>query len=82
MGFSVLCNGYGKLLYQGRDLIPLYRLRRRTDGKCPGCGRKLAIRPLSISYEKTDVENAAGTAASEVMILRKLLSMKIRDIEK
>ena len=25
---------------------------------------------------------AAGTAASEVMILRKLLSMKIRDIEK
>jgi len=54
MGFSVVCHGCRKLLYQGRDLIPLYRLRRRTDGRCPGCGRKLSIRPLSISYEKNE----------------------------
>jgi hypothetical protein len=56
MGFDVVCHGCGKLLYHGRDLIPLYRLRGRTDGKCPGCGRKLAIRPLSICYKKTEVE--------------------------
>jgi rRNA maturation endonuclease Nob1 len=54
MGFNVVCHGCGKLLYQGRDLIPLYRLRRRTDGKCPACGRKLAIRPLSIKFEESD----------------------------
>ena len=54
MGFSVVCHGCGKLLYEGRDLVPLYRLRRRTDDKCPACGRKLAIRPLSISFQETD----------------------------
>jgi hypothetical protein len=54
MGFSVVGHGCGKLLYQGKDLIPLYRLRRRTDGKCPSCGRKLAIRPLRISFEETE----------------------------
>ena len=50
LGFSVVCHGCGKLLYEGRDLIPLYRLRRRTDGKCPVCGRKLGVDPLSIEF--------------------------------
>jgi hypothetical protein len=50
LGFSVVCHGCGKLLYEGRDLIPLYRLRRRTDGKCPACGIKLGVDPISIEF--------------------------------
>jgi len=54
LGFSVVCYGCGKSLYSGRDMIPIYRLRRKTDGKCPSCGRKLSIDPLKITFEKTD----------------------------
>ena len=50
-----MCHGFGHLLYEGRDMIPLYRLRRRTDGKCPSCKRKLAFHPLRISFDKGDV---------------------------
>ena len=48
--FSVVCHGCGELLYEGRDMIPLWRLRRRTEGKCPGCGRKLGVRPLKVEF--------------------------------
>jgi hypothetical protein len=51
LGFTVVCHGCGKLLYEGRDLIPLYRLRRRTDGKCPAFGRKLGVDPIKIEFE-------------------------------
>jgi hypothetical protein len=54
MGFSRLW--LQKTPVKGRDLIPLYRLRRRTDGKCLGCGRKLSVRPLSINFEDLEVE--------------------------
>jgi len=56
MGFSVVCHDCGKLLHEGRDLIPLYRLRRKTDGKCPDCGIKLSVHPLSIKYQETEGE--------------------------
>jgi rRNA maturation endonuclease Nob1 len=52
MSFIVVCQGCGKILYEGRDMIPLYRLRRKTEGKCPSCGRKLAVDPLSIKLEE------------------------------
>ena len=54
LGFSVVCHICGQILYEGNDLIPLYRLRRKTDGKCPGCGRKLSVDPLSISFREVE----------------------------
>jgi len=51
MGFSVVCYGCGEVLYEGRDMIPLYRLRTKLDARCPACGRKLAIKPQSIILE-------------------------------
>ncbi len=52
MGFSIVCHGCGNVLYDGNDMIPLYRLRRKIDGRCPSCKRKLAVRPLSISFSE------------------------------
>ena len=69
MGFSVVCHGCGKLMNEGRDLISLYRLRRRTDEKCPGCEIKLAVRPLSINLQETERETKVGK-------LRKWLNMR------
>jgi hypothetical protein len=57
MGFSIVCYGCGKLLYQGTEMIPLYRLRRRTDGKCPSCGRKLGVDPISIEFDVVETES-------------------------
>jgi len=39
-------------------MIPIYRLRKKTNGRCPGCGRKLSIEPLKITCEKTDSVNS------------------------
>ena len=58
MGFSVVCHGCGKSLYEGSDMIPIYRLRKKTNGRCPGCGRKLSIEPLKITCEKMDSVNS------------------------
>jgi len=32
-------------------MINLYRVRRKSDGKCPCCGRKLAVDPVNIKFE-------------------------------
>ena len=34
MGFSIVCNGCGKLLYQGNQMILLYKLRNEIDNRC------------------------------------------------
>ena len=52
LGFSVMCHSCGHVLYDGFDMIPLYRLRRETDGRCPNCKRKLAVHPLSTSMSE------------------------------
>ena len=57
LGFSVVCHECGQILYEGRDMIPLYRLRIKTDGKCPSCGRRLGIRPLSIDFNSKEFTN-------------------------
>jgi rRNA maturation endonuclease Nob1 len=54
--FTIVCHGCGKLLYEGREMIPLYRLRKRTYDKCPSCGRTLAFHPLSIEYDYVNSE--------------------------
>jgi hypothetical protein len=38
-------------------MIHLYRLRRKIDNKCPGCGRRLSIHPLSITVEGKELTN-------------------------
>jgi DNA-directed RNA polymerase subunit RPC12/RpoP len=53
MGFSVVCHECGKVLYDGRDMIQLYKLRREIDNKCPNCKRRLALEPIKIEYSVT-----------------------------
>ncbi|MEJ2240604.1 MAG: hypothetical protein P8Y18_00445 [Candidatus Bathyarchaeota archaeon] len=55
MGFSVVCHECGHCLYEGRDMIHLFRLRRKINNRCPGCGRKLSIRPFSITVEDKEL---------------------------
>ena len=50
MSFKIVCHVCGHVLYQGRDMIQLYKLRRETDNKCPGCGRRLSLDPIKIEY--------------------------------
>jgi len=57
VGFSVVCHRCGQILYEGRDMIHLYRLRRKTDRKCPGCGGKLSINSLGINFFKMGCVN-------------------------
>ena len=57
MALRLVCHECGKILYEGRDMIPIYMLRKRTEEKCPSCNRKLSIEPLKIIYEKTDGAN-------------------------
>ncbi|MFC1487995.1 hypothetical protein ACFLRN_09970 [Thermoproteota archaeon] len=57
MGFSVVCHQCGTLLFEGRDMILLYRLRCRIDGKFTSCGRQLGIRPLSINFQNMEFTN-------------------------
>ncbi|MEJ2240862.1 MAG: hypothetical protein P8Y18_01785 [Candidatus Bathyarchaeota archaeon] len=61
MGFSVVCHECGAVLYEGWDMIPLYRLRNKTDGKCPNCGRRLSLRPLSIQLQEHELVNSSST---------------------
>ena len=55
MGFIVICHKCGQLLYEGKDMIPLYRLRCKTDGRYPNYNRKLALRPLSINFDSREM---------------------------
>jgi len=58
LGFSVVCHKCGHCLYEGRDMIHLFRLRRKIDNKCPCCGKKLSIHPLSIKIEDKELNKA------------------------
>jgi len=55
MGFNIVCHKCGHSLYEGEDMIHLFRLRRRINNRCPGCGRKLSIRPLSVKVEDKEL---------------------------
>ncbi|MBC7131088.1 hypothetical protein H5T51_07730 [Candidatus Bathyarchaeota archaeon] len=47
----VLCHECGYVLYEGEELKPPDEILQRYDGKCPGCGRKLAFLPLNVEVE-------------------------------
>jgi ribosomal protein S27E len=50
----VVCHGCGEVLYEGRDMVPLYRLKAKYDGRCPACGKKLANNPQSITLKPVE----------------------------
>ncbi len=52
LGFSVVCHGCGEVLYEGRDMIPIYRLMSKYDGRCPACSRKLSATPKTIELKQ------------------------------
>jgi len=37
-------------------MIHHFRLRRKINNRCPGCGRKLSIHPLSIKVEGKELD--------------------------
>jgi len=47
----VICSGCGAVLYEGEELIPPDEVIHRYDGRCPSCGRKLSITPVSVEVE-------------------------------
>jgi hypothetical protein len=52
LGFTVVCHGCGEILYEGRDMIPIYRLMIMHEGRCPSCNRKLSITPKKIELHQ------------------------------
>ncbi|MEM0313556.1 MAG: hypothetical protein QW056_00465 [Candidatus Bathyarchaeia archaeon] len=47
----VTCNQCGHLLYEGVDLKPPDEIISKYDGKCPKCGRKLALIPVNVDIK-------------------------------
>jgi len=47
----VVCQGCGHVLYQGAELRPPDEILHENDGKCPKCGKKLAIVPIDIDVK-------------------------------
>jgi hypothetical protein len=56
LGFNVIFHKCGQIFYEGTDMIHLFRLRRKTDNKFLGYGRKLAIHPLSVEVEDKELQ--------------------------
>ena len=52
MGFTVVCHRCGEILYEERNMIPIYRLMAKFEGRCPVCNRKLAVDPIKIEFNQ------------------------------
>jgi hypothetical protein len=52
LSFTIVCHGCGHILYEGRDMIPIYRLMSKLDGRCPACNRKLSATPKEIELKQ------------------------------
>jgi DNA-directed RNA polymerase subunit RPC12/RpoP len=61
MGFIIVCYECGYTLYNGRGMILVYKLRREINNRCPGCGRKLSVKPLSIKVEDKELNQIWST---------------------
>lgn len=51
MPLTIVCHRCGEILYKGDDMVSIYEKRVKNEGRCPACGRRLAISPLSIILE-------------------------------
>jgi len=47
----VTCHHCGHMLYDGDELKPPDEILHQYDGKCPKCGKKLAIIPLNVEVK-------------------------------
>lgn len=60
---KVLCHKCGQLLYEGEELKPPDEILQKYDGKCPNCGRKLTLIPVSVEVEPI---NRSGLKSGKV----------------
>jgi len=51
MVVSISCNGCGKTLFRGRDIISPYYIRAKTECRCPDCGKKLSNSPMGVQLD-------------------------------
>jgi len=47
----VVCHQCGYILYDGDELKPPDEILQEYNGKCPKCGRKLALIPLNVEVK-------------------------------
>jgi len=47
----VTCHECGHVLYEGPELKPPDEILHSFDGKCPKCGRKLALIPQNVEVK-------------------------------
>ena len=47
----VVCQQCGYVLYKGAELKPPDEILHQHDGKCPRCGKKLALVPLDVEVK-------------------------------
>ena len=47
----VVCQQCGYVLYEGAELKPPDEILHQHDGKCPRCGKKLALVPLDVEVK-------------------------------
>ncbi len=48
---TVTCNQCGYLLYEGSELKPPDEIISKHNGKCPKCGKKLALVPINVEVK-------------------------------
>jgi DNA-directed RNA polymerase subunit RPC12/RpoP len=46
-----VCHQCGSVLYEGEELKPPDEILQKNDGKCPNCGRKLALIPINVEVK-------------------------------
>ena len=47
----VICQQCGYLLYDGAELRPPDEILHEHNGKCPKCGKKLALIPINVEVK-------------------------------
>jgi predicted RNA-binding Zn-ribbon protein involved in translation (DUF1610 family) len=47
----VICQQCGYVLYDGAELRPPDEILHEHDGKCPKCGKKLALIPINVEVK-------------------------------
>jgi ribosomal protein S27AE len=46
-----VCQKCGYVLYEGDDLKPPDEIMQQCNGRCPKCGKKLALIPLDVEVK-------------------------------
>jgi len=49
----VICQQCGHVLYDGAELRPPDEILHEHNGKCPKCGKKLALIPIDVEVRPT-----------------------------